>query len=108
MITSNQPAAPSRRVLVVDDEKNIIELLQNLLEDEGYEVVTAGNGREGLALLERTPVNLVLCDIMMPFMNGLQMCRALQESGEAYGHIPFVLMSAAGPPQPGHGCTTAA
>ena len=108
MTISNQPAAPSRRVLVVDDESSIIELLQNLLEDEGYEVVTASNGREGLAQLARHPVDLVLCDIMMPFVNGLQMCQAMRRGESAFRYIPLVFMSAAGPPAAGHGCDYAA
>ena len=101
--TDQQPRM-TKRVLVVDDEQSIQELLQHLLEEEGYEVETAGDGREALARLARSPFDLVLCDMMMPFMNGLQFCRAVQQSEAAFRHVPLVLMSAAGPPGPETGC----
>lgn len=98
--TGQQPR-PVKRVLVVDDEQSIQELLQNLLEEEGYEVETAGNGREGLDRLAQSRFDLVLCDVMMPFMNGLQFCLAVQQRGSPYRDIPLVMMSAAGPPAAG-------
>src|SRR4051812_21181559 len=98
MIETNQQPRTAKRVLVVDDEQSILELLQSLLEDEGYEVETAADGREGLAQLGRAAVDLILCDIMMPFMTGLQFCLAMQQAGDAYRHIPLIFMSAAGPP----------
>lgn len=84
------------RVLVVDDEQTILQILQDLLEDEGYTVVTASNGREALAVLAKAGqvVDLVLTDVMMPYLNGWQLCQAIQ-TDPAFKHIPVVLMSAA-------------
>src|SRR5690349_1100572 len=108
MNETNQQPRTTKRVLVVDDEQGIQELLQHLLEEEGYEVETAGDGRDGLARLARSPFDLVLCDMMMPFMNGLQFCRAVQQSEADFRHVPLVMMSAAGPPAPEAGCHYAA
>jgi len=80
-------------ILVVDDEVAITDLLQSLLEDAGYQVVTAINGREALAVLGRQRLDLVLCDMMMPVLDGAGLCRAMQ-ADVAYRTIPLVLMSA--------------
>ena len=81
------------QILVVDDERSIVELLQMFLEEEGYQVVTAHNGEEGLKHLERARPAVILCDLMMPVLDGRQMCQRLQ-SDLRYRSIPFVLMSA--------------
>ena len=60
----------SRRILVVDDEKSIQEVLKALLTAMGYEVVSAGSGREGLHLFLENPIELVLTDLNMPGMDG--------------------------------------
>ena len=80
-------------ILVVEDEKAIRENLADLLEVEGYEVLTAANGRLGLELaLEHRP-DLILSDILMPEMNGYEMLTELrQHAGMA--HIPFVFLTA--------------
>ena len=80
-------------ILVVDDEVAITDLLQSLLEDVGYRVVTAVNGREALAVLGRQRPDLVLCDMMMPVLDGAGLCRAMQADA-IYRTIPLVLMSA--------------
>ena len=80
-------------ILVVDDDSSITEMLQAFLEGEGYQVVIAHDGQEGLACLKTSAVTLVLCDFMMPGLNGVQMCRTMQAHPE-YQAIPFVLMSA--------------
>ncbi len=94
-------------ILVVDDEPAIAEMLQDLLEDEGYQVVTAGNGQEGLACLPEMRPQLVLSDVMMPGLDGRAFCRALQ-ADPTYRSIPVVLMSAAAAPDVRDGCTYAA
>ena len=80
-------------VLVVDDESSIVEVLTTLLEDEGYHVVTARNGAEGLASLAASQPEVVLCDVMMPVLDGRQMCERMQ-ANPLYRSIPIVLMSA--------------
>lgn len=80
-------------ILVVDDEISIIEMLSAVLEEEGYEVITATNGQEGLKLLQHTLPALVLSDVMMPLLDGLELCRRMQADGRLR-FIPVVLMSA--------------
>ncbi len=80
-------------VLVVDDESSIVEVLTTLLEDEGYHVVTARNGEEGLACLATAQPEIVLCDVMMPVLDGREMCRRMQ-ANPRYRSIPIILMSA--------------
>lgn len=84
-----------KTVLVVDDEFDIVEVLISVLGDEGYRVITAADGRQGLDRLAETPADLVLLDYMMPRMDGPAMARAMRDN-PAYRHIPIVLMSAVG------------
>ncbi len=80
-------------VLVVEDERNIAELLDAALTGEGYQVLVAMNGREGLDLLARRQPQLVLCDHMMPMMDGATMLEAMAADPALRG-IPVVMMSA--------------
>lgn len=81
-------------ILIVDDELAVTDILRAVLQGEGYGVVTAKNGQEGLLKLAEERPDLVLCDIMMPLMEGLEMCHLLQLN-PSYNAIPVVLMSAA-------------
>lgn len=80
-------------ILIVEDDDAIVEFLTTLLEEEGYQVIAAHNGEEGLAFLEKKRPALVLCDLMMPVLDGEGMCRRMQ-ADPRYQSIPFVLMSA--------------
>jgi CheY-like chemotaxis protein len=80
-------------ILVVDDEYAVADFLKTVLEEEGYHVLVAENGREGLARLAESRPALVLCDLMMPIMDGAALCRAMRKNPD-YQAIPFVLMSA--------------
>ena len=62
----------AQRVLIIDDEAAIRDTIRMVLEYEGYEVVTAGDGRSGLAELDAAPIDAVLLDIKMPGMDGLE------------------------------------
>lgn len=95
------------KILVVDDEPDIAELLQTVLEEEGYQVVVAGNGREGLAAVTQSRPDLILCDVMMPLMDGVGLCRAMQAQPDARD-IPLVFMSAGRKPVNQDGCHYAA
>ena len=95
------------RILVVDDEQAISQVLHDLLTDEGYEVLTAGNGWEALACMTDGRPDLVLSDVMMPVMDGAELCKALAADAR-YGTIPVVLMSAAGEGTTRERCTYAA
>ncbi len=86
-------------VVVVDDELPILELLQEVLEDEGYAVVTATDGVTALELVRTLRPALVLTDIMLPRMDGLTLCAQLQADPQT-AHLPVLLMSAGrSPPQ---------
>jgi len=77
-------------VLIVDDERHIVEVLAGLLEDEGYAVRRAYDGNVALQEVEAAPPDLVLSDVMMPRLGGVELARRLISLG-----IPVVLMSAA-------------
>jgi CheY-like chemotaxis protein len=80
-------------VLVIDDEITIVEMLSALLEDEGLQVKTAYNGQEGLEHLAKARPSIVVSDVMMPVLDGLELCRRMQ-ADPRYQSIPVVLMSA--------------
>jgi two-component system alkaline phosphatase synthesis response regulator PhoP len=83
-----------KTILVVEDELVLTEVLSVVLEDAGYRVVAVGDGRAGLAALPTVQPDLVLCDVMMPLMDGRELCRRMQ-ADSAFRDIPFVLMTAA-------------
>jgi CheY-like chemotaxis protein len=83
-----------KTILIVDDEFGIVEALASLLEDEGYRVVTAANGEDGLARLRKEQPNLVLIDLMMPIIDGQEMLRIMR-STPTHASIPVIVMSAA-------------
>lgn len=70
------------KILVVDDEPDILEILTYNLEKEGYDVVTASNGEEGLRVASQEMPNLIILDIMMPQMDGVEVCRNLRENSK--------------------------
>jgi len=84
---------PDATVLVVDDDPVIQKLLQVNFEMEGYSVITAGDGEEGLRRAQAERPDIVLLDIMMPKMNGLEVAAALKADDETAG-IPVILLSA--------------
>jgi signal transduction histidine kinase len=85
-------------VLVADDEPAVLEVLTEVIEDLGHDVVRAHDGREALSLARAQHPNLVVTDHMMPRLSGLELCRALRKD-EALGMVPVILLSAAIPPE---------
>jgi CheY-like chemotaxis protein len=81
-----------KTILVVDDEFGIALMLASTLEDEGYRVFTAANGRQGLERLAENRPDLIISDLMMPVMDGAAMSLALRENPD-FRHIPIVMMS---------------
>lgn len=77
-------------ILVVDDEKEIRELISIYLTNENYEVFKASNGIEALNFLERGNVDLVILDVMMPRMDGIEVCMKIRE----YSNVPIIMLSA--------------
>lgn len=79
------------KILVVDDEKNILKLYKAELEDEGYSVVTANSGREALELFETENPDLVTLDILMPDIDGIQVLRQMKEKRPT---LPIIMLTA--------------
>src|SRR5450756_3130 len=73
--------AAMKRILVVDDEPNIVELLRLYLEKEGFAVIAARDGDEALALHQRHDPDLVILDLMLPKQDGFDVCRELRRRG---------------------------
>ncbi len=82
----------ARTVLVVEDDSNIAELLRLYLEKEGYRVVTAADGNEGVDLFRRTGPDLVLLDLMLPGLDGWGVCRAIRQTSQT----PIIMLTAKG------------
>jgi CheY-like chemotaxis protein len=80
-------------LVVVDDESLVTDFLTFLLEGEGYAVHAASNGKEALELINRVRPALVVTDLMMPVMSGLELAGALRRSSD-FGRLPIVLCSA--------------
>jgi len=81
-------------ILIVDDEYLIADILGYAMEDEGYMVVKASNGRRGLEVLDRERPELVITDFMMPIMDGLEFARAIRARALSVD-LPIILMSGA-------------
>lgn len=82
-----------KTILVVDDEEAVVEFVSSLLEEADYRVLRAYDGRSALEIARSEHPDLILSDIMMPIMNGLEFCHLLHESPET-ANIPVVLMTA--------------
>ncbi len=80
------------RILVIDDEKEIVELIKKGLEEEYYEVLTAFCGADGLKIVESCEIALVILDIMMPEINGMEVCNKIR----TFSNIPIIMVSAKG------------
>lgn len=80
------------KILVIDDDPNITDLLKMYLEKEGYEVKTAADGQEGLTTFKMYEPDLVLLDVMLPRKDGLQICREIRD----HSSKPVIMISAKG------------
>ncbi|MDP9315130.1 MAG: response regulator [Chloroflexota bacterium] len=96
-----------KKILLVEDEPAIAALLQDVLEEAGYQVDLAANGREGLHRLLVVRPDMVLSDVMMPVLDGRELCHAIN-SNPHYQAIPVVLMSASREDQCCQDCNCAA
>ena len=74
----------SKRILIVEDEKNLARFVSLELQHEGYDVVTADNGREGLEMALEKDFDLILLDLMLPEMDGFEVTRRLQQEKDTY------------------------
>lgn len=82
------------KILVVDDEEDIVQVVSITLEARGHDVNTAYNGKECLAQVKKDEPDLIVLDVMMPKMNGMQVVDHLRNSAE-YNHIPIIMLTAA-------------
>lgn len=85
----------AHRILMIDDDREMVTLGKLILEREGFEVLSAYNGEEGLRILdkERDKVNLILLDIMMVGMDGWQVLESIKNE-DKYAHIPVIMLTA--------------
>ena len=87
-----------KRLLLIDDDPNLILLVKDYLEFRGYEVITAENGREALEVLERDIPDMIICDVMMPEMDGYSLVKHVREDART-SWIPVLFLSAKGQSQ---------
>jgi two-component system cell cycle response regulator len=88
----------NKRVLVIDDSKTQLVSLQMSLQKDGYDVITAGNGMEGVSRAFTDTPDIVVSDVMMPELNGYQLCRLLKNNKET-SEIPIILLTSMDQPQ---------
>ena len=82
----------AKRILLVDDEPLIVKGLRYTLEQEGYEILTAADGEEALQVFFEQPVDLVLLDVMLPKLDGIQVCQRIRETS----NVPILMLTAKG------------
>ena len=87
-----------KRLLLIDDDPNLILLVKDYLEFRGYEVITAENGRDALEVLEQDIPDMIICDVMMPEMDGYTFVRQVREDART-SWIPVLFLSAKGQSQ---------
>ncbi|MBD2128466.1 response regulator transcription factor [Microcoleus sp. ZQ-A2] len=88
----------NKRLLLIDDDPNLILLVKDYLEFRGYEVITAENGREALEVLDQDVPDLIICDVMMPEMDGYALVEHVREDPRT-NWIPVLFLSAKGQSQ---------
>ena len=77
-------------ILVVDDDHDILTIIKDNLELDGYEVFTATLGKDAISIFEKEPIDLIVLDLMLPDMDGIQVCRAVR----ANSHVPIIMLTA--------------
>lgn len=83
---------PMQKILIVDDDTNICELLRLYLEKDGFETVVANDGEQAILIAERSKPDLILLDIMLPKLDGWQVCREIRKSSDT----PIIMLTAKG------------
>lgn len=90
MVEQNGHPTTPKRILIVDDESAILQTLRFNLERSGYEVVTAGDGRSAVSLALREQPDLVVLDIMLPLLDGVEACREIRKKSD----VPIMMLTA--------------
>ena len=91
-MTRSRPS-DARTILIVDDEVDLLDLLQYNLEQEGYSVITAANGADALDIARRAAPDLIVLDIMMPGIDGIEVCRRIRKDA-AIRATPVIMLTA--------------
>ncbi len=91
--TGVKGAPMAKKILVIDDEVFIAKIISYTLEDENYNVLIAHDGKEGLRLAMEAAPDLIVLDLMLPNIDGYEICRLLKLD-EKYRHIPIIMLSA--------------
>ena len=81
------------KILIIEDDQDIVEMLEYNLREEGYDTFSALNGKDGIALAKKEQPNLIILDIMLPILDGFEVCRMLK-SDEIAAQIPVIILSA--------------
>ena len=81
----------NKKILIVDDEKSIVDILKFNLEKSGYQTVCAYDGQEGLRCAREENPDLILLDVMLPYMNGFDVCKAIRDDGS---NVPIIMLTA--------------
>src|SRR5271163_3444930 len=84
-----------KRVLLIEDDRDIVELVRYNLEREGFQVQAATDGSSGLAQLRKTPPDLLLLDLMLPKLSGLEICKEIRRE-ESLNRLPVLMLTARG------------
>jgi len=82
------------KILIVDDEADVIRLLQFRLEKEGFDIISAGDGQTALTLVEQETPDLVILDIMMPLMDGMEVLRQIRSRRRGTSRVPIIMLTA--------------
>jgi DNA-binding response OmpR family regulator len=84
-----------KRILVIEDDKDIVELVRYNLEKDGYQVVASGDGATGLAQIRKAPPDLVILDLMLPKLAGLDICKEVRRD-VSLNRLPILILTAKG------------
>ena len=84
---------PKEKILIVEDEKDIVKMLDYSLKKEGFRISSAYNGEDGLDMARKEHPDLILLDLMLPEMDGLEVCKTLKNDTKT-GHIPIIILTA--------------
>ena len=84
-----------KRILIIEDDRDIIELVRYNLVNEGFQVSAASDGAAGLASLKKSPPDILLLDLMLPRLSGLEICKEIRRDS-ALNRLPILMLTARG------------
>ena len=90
VLKTDETGVSKSKVLVIDDEANVCELISLYFEKAGYDVVCAGDGSEGLEIIRSQKPDIVILDLMLPGMDGLDVCKEIRK----FSNIPLIMLTA--------------